>query len=73
MSDRREPDRLREGKAFHAKIQANWRLNAQSRVTVERAVVKPSGHKGRIDVHVDTEDTQVGVESPRSRPQLGTK
>ncbi len=61
MNDTREPDQLRRGKAFHAKIQNDWRLNAQGRITVEKPVVKPSGRKGRIDVHADSEDANVGV------------
>jgi hypothetical protein len=36
-------------------------LNPQGGVTVEKSVLKPSGHKGRIDVHVDLENAHVGV------------
>jgi hypothetical protein len=61
MSNTREPERLKKGKAFHAKIQNDWRLNAQGRITVEKSVLKPSGRKGRIDVHVDSENAHVGV------------
>ncbi len=51
-----EPSQLRRGKAFHKKMQANWLKTAQGIVSKEKAITKPSGRKGRIDIFVDDND-----------------
>jgi hypothetical protein len=58
-----EPVQLARGKAFHKEVQRDWRLNAEGTITVERTVRKPSGRRGRIDVHADSPglDSVVGV------------
>ena len=56
----KEPQQLRQGKAFHAKVQADWEEHAEGDVTSEKGVTKPSGQKGRIDVHANSGDL-VGV------------
>jgi len=56
MGSNEEPEALRRGKAFHNHIQESWRRDAEGKVTRERAVTKPSGRKGRVDVFVDDEE-----------------
>jgi len=59
---RREPERLRQGKAFHKKVQKDWRQNAEGDVRVEKAISKPpklaarKPRTGRVDVYVDDGD-----------------
>ena len=48
--------RLRKGNIFHKKIQKSWGKEAQGKVKPERPCVKPSGKKGRMDIHVEFED-----------------
>ena len=55
MGSKKEPTRLREGKRFHKKIQADWINTAEGQILVEKAIVKPTGRKGRIDIFVDVD------------------
>ncbi len=48
-----EPPQLRRGKAFHKKIQADWLGTAEGQILIEKAITKPTGRKGRIDIFVD--------------------
>ena len=48
-----EPTQLRQGKAFHKKVQADWLNTAEGRILIEKAIIKPTGRKGRIDIFVD--------------------
>src|SRR5881409_3649221 len=48
----REPARLHRGKVFQRKVQADW-LVADHLSVPEKAIRKPSGRRGRIDVFVD--------------------
>ena len=48
-----EPSSLRQGKAFHKKIQADWLETAEGQILIEKAITKPTGRKGRIDIFVD--------------------
>ena len=61
MTRKREPDRLRRGKAFHKKIQVEWDKEAEGEISTEKTVIKPSGRKGRMDVHAAGDDKLVGV------------
>jgi hypothetical protein len=49
---RPEPKQLRDGKAFHRAKEGEWEDRAEGSVSVEKPVTKPSGRRGRIDVHV---------------------
>lgn len=51
-----EPRRLQEGKAFHAKVQADWKTTAEGTIATEKPVQKPNGRRGRIDIHADSGD-----------------
>jgi hypothetical protein len=57
-----EPERLRQGKAFHKKIQKDWEKTAEGDVSVEKTVLRSpdrdggKGRMGRIDVHIDAGD-----------------
>lgn len=51
-----EPSRLRRGKAFHKLIQDEWVREAQGGITSERHIIKPNGHRGRVDVFVNDDD-----------------
>lgn len=58
----KEPKRLRRGKEFHKKIQADWINTAEGQVLIEKAVNKPTGRKGRIDIFVsDAGDKMVAL------------
>ncbi|MBN1346882.1 MAG: hypothetical protein JXQ73_29590 [Phycisphaerae bacterium] len=60
MSGRsREPERLREGKAFHKKVQADWVAEAEGDVRTEMTVRKEGGRGGRLDVFVSQEGSEV--------------
>lgn len=60
---------MREGKAFHKKVQADWQANAEGDVHVEMTVtktdtetIKKTGKKkrrGRLDVFVSDADSEV--------------
>lgn len=56
-----EPERLRDGKAFHRKVQEDWVRTAEGEPEPERPCVKPSGRAGRIDIHVDVDAGLVAV------------
>ncbi|MGB2983412.1 MAG: hypothetical protein WBC63_06060 [Candidatus Bipolaricaulia bacterium] len=56
-----EPDRLRRGKAVHDQIQQEWEAEAQGDVTREKGVTKPSGSRGRIDIHVQADEGLAAV------------
>lgn len=47
-----EPKRLREGKAFHKKVQADWKAEAEGDVRTEMTVSKGGSRRGRLDVFV---------------------
>jgi Holliday junction resolvase-like predicted endonuclease len=49
----KEPYSLRQGKAFHKKLQADWLGTAEGRILTEKAITKSTGRKGRIDIFVD--------------------
>lgn len=51
-----EPIQLRRGKAFHNEMQADWLKTAEGLVSKEKAITKPTGRKGRIDIFVDDDD-----------------
>ena len=53
-----EPKRLREGKAFHKRVQAEWKANAEGKVQIERTFKKEDG-TGRLDVFVSDNGTEV--------------
>jgi len=61
MKSSKEPKQLRRGKAFHKEIQADWINNAEGQVLTEKAITKPSGRKGRVDIFVNTDDKLVAV------------
>jgi hypothetical protein len=54
-----EPERLREGKAFHKKVQADWKADAEGDVRTEMTVRKSGGRKGRLDVFVSDDGSEV--------------
>lgn len=49
----KEPSSLRQGKAFHKKMQAEWLGTAEGKILIEKAITKQTGRKGRIDIFVD--------------------
>ena len=49
----KKPEQLSRGKAFHKKIQADWLGTAEGQILIEKAITKPTGRKGRIDIFVD--------------------
>ena len=53
-----EPKRLREGKAFHKKVQAEWKADAEGNVETEKTV-KKKDRKGRLDVFVSEDGSEV--------------
>ena len=55
MALKKEPTRLRQGKQFHKKIQADWINTAEGEVLIEKAITKPSGRKGRVDIFVNND------------------
>lgn len=61
MTATKEPDRLKKGKAFHDKVQTDWRVERDGEVTTEKPILKPNGRRGRIDVYADSKDPSVGV------------
>jgi len=54
-----EPKRLREGKAFHKKVQADWHARAQGDVRTEMTVKKDGSRTGRLDVFVSEDGSEV--------------
>ncbi len=53
---RPEPERLKRGKGFHKKIQAQWESEAEGSVFSERWVIKKTGRNGRVDIFVNDDD-----------------
>ena len=53
-----EPKRLREGKAFHKKVQAEWKADAEGKVYIEKTVRKKD-KTGRLDVFVSEDFSEV--------------
>lgn len=53
-----EPKRLREGKAFHKKVQAEWKAEAEGHVETEKTA-KKKDRKGRLDVFVSEDGSEV--------------
>lgn len=52
--------RLRKGRKFHLKIQSEWKKEAQGDIKKEKGCIKPSGRRGRIDIHAqDNEDKKL--------------
>jgi hypothetical protein len=49
---KREPKLLSRGRDFHRTVQADWLKNAQGKLWVEKALTKPIGRRGRIDVFI---------------------
>ena len=45
-----EPTQLRRGKEFHKKMQADWLSTAEGEILIEKAITKPTGRIGRIDI-----------------------
>ncbi len=60
MMPSKEPEILRRGKAFHRKVQAAWKREAEGTVTSERIILKSSSRKGRVDIFVN-DDLNDGV------------
>ncbi len=54
-----EPKRLRNGKAFHKKVQADWEGEAEGDVQTEMTVKKEGARSGRLDVFVSEEGSEV--------------
>lgn len=52
--------RFRKGRKFHLKIQSEWKKEAQGDIKKEKGCIKPSGRRGRIDIHAqDNEDKKL--------------
>jgi hypothetical protein len=49
---------LREGKAFHRKVQAEWEAEAEGKVEVEKTVKKADA-RGRLDVFVSEDGSEL--------------
>ena len=56
-----EPKHLRHGKEVHKRIQKEWHKSAEGSIISEKAVTKPSGRKGRMDIFVASDETLVAV------------
>ena len=54
-----EPKRLREGKAFHRKVQAGWEAEAEGDVRTEMTAKKDGVGTGRLDVFVSEDGSEV--------------
>src|SRR5438270_5308615 len=53
---------MSRGRHFHRTVQADWLKKAEGKVGAEKAVTKPSGRRGRIDVFVaDAGDGLVAI------------
>lgn len=50
--------KLRKGRQFHLKIQSEWKKEAQGDIKKEKGCIKPSGRKGRMDIHVQDENEE---------------
>jgi hypothetical protein len=52
--------RLQKGRKFHLKIQSEWEKEALGDIKKEKGCIKPSGRRGRIDIHAqDNEDKKL--------------
>ncbi|MFA5866354.1 MAG: hypothetical protein WC891_00095 [Actinomycetota bacterium] len=60
-SKREEPVRLKKGKLAHKDLQNTWQNTAEGTVETEKAVHKPGGGRGRIDIHVESDGNLVAV------------
>lgn len=54
----KQPLQLRRGKALHKKMQADWIKTAKGKILIEKAIIKPTGRKGRIDIFVDDDGSR---------------
>ena len=54
-----EPKCLRDGKAFHRKVQADWKADAEGDVRTEMTVKKDGAGTRRLDVFVSEEGSDV--------------
>jgi predicted DNA-binding protein YlxM (UPF0122 family) len=54
-------ERIGKGKKFHKKIQKDWRKNPERGVDIEKAMTKPGGRKGRMDVFVKSDESLVAI------------
>ena len=60
MGIKNQTDRLKKGSAFHLKIQDEWKKEAKGHIKKEKGCIKPSGRRGRIDIHAqDDEDKKL--------------
>jgi len=59
MTSTSEPTQLHRGKAFHKKMQADWLNTAEGKILIEKAITKPTGRKGRIDIFVDDDSDKL--------------
>lgn len=57
--NRKEPQRLHAGKAFHRKVQADWMANAEGDVQIEMTSKVPGKKSGRLDVYVSDDGSDV--------------
>jgi len=48
--------RLRKGRRLNKKIQRSWGKEVQGKVKPEKPCIKPSGKKGRMDIHVEVKE-----------------
>ncbi len=58
LNKTKEPSCLVRGKAFHKKIQDDWKKTAQGDVVAERTVLKLNKRKGRVDIFVNDDDPE---------------
>lgn len=62
MKVRKEPRRLKSGKAFHKRVQKEWLATAEGKIRSERGIRQTDGRKGRLDILVeDLGDNLVSV------------
>ena len=55
----KESYQLRQGKAFHKKVQKNWLQNAEGEVKCEKLLIKSSGRI--MDIYINSDNTLVTV------------
>ena len=65
-----EPKRPRDGKAFHRKVHADWKGDAEA-VRTEMTVKKDGGGSGRLDVVHEADPTMLFQTRPRKRAGSG--
>ena len=56
-----EPERVKQGNAFHRKVQSQWVREYQGESRTELIVRKPNGRAGRIDLCLDPGTETVSV------------